>query len=523
MYNNTALTSWTGNLSSLTYGYWMFRSCENLTSFNATLPSLTDGERMFQRCYKLSAFSYDLPSLADGNRMFEYCALTSFNSDLSSLSNGEYMFNGCTNLTTFTSDLPNLTYGYYMFYNCKKISSFNVDLDNLTNGEMMFMGCSSLTSFNSSLPSLINGTGMFDLCKLDTTSINSIALGINKTGINGNALHLGIETATLTDSQVKRDLGLLLHKGWSVYIGGTSAFSSTSPKYAGCTTIANIKAKDANYLANGIVNGIWGEHLPDFNDYGSLFNSAGSVYDNAKALTKWIGDLSSLKNGSSLFYNSPNLTSFTSNLSNLTNGHYMFNTCVKLSSFNSPLPSLTKGTYMFNYCETLTTFNSKLKSLTNGYYMFRKCILNTASVQKIANSIKNVTSLTNGTSNSDAIYKQIDIGIGNSTPNSQEKTAFNTIASKGWTVYVNGSTYSPTSGSSIVTLDEDGNEVETPIPFYAKPVPATEETASYVDSEGNYYNIQGGQFIYGDDLSTYGMFTCENDAAANMRLTKIEK
>jgi hypothetical protein len=33
----------------------------------------------------------------------------------------------------------------------------------------------------------------------------------------------------------------------------------------------------------------------------------------------------------------------------------------------------------------------------------------------------------------------------------------------------------------------------------------------------------GGQFIYGDDLSTYGMFTCEDDAAANMGLTKIEK
>ena len=72
-------------------------------------------------------------------------------------------------------------------------------------------------------------------------------------------------------------------------------------------------------------------------------------------------------------------------------------------------------------------------------------------------------------------------------------------------------------------MDENGEEITTPIPFYAKPVPATERTANYVDANGNYFDIVGGQFIYGDDLSTYGMFTCEADAAANMRLTKIEK
>ena len=177
---------------------------------------------------------------------------------------------------------------------------------------------------------------------------------------------------------------------------------------------------------------------------------------------------------------------------------------------------------MFNNATALTTFEADLPSLTNGNKMFYACKLNTASVQRIANKIKNVTGLTN-TGQYDTIYKQIDIGIGNSTPNTQEKSAFNTIASRGWTVLVNGSAYSPKSVSSIMTLDEEGNEVETPIPFYAKPLPSDEETASYIDSDGNYYNILGAQFIYGDDLSTYGMFTCEADAAANMRLTKIEE
>jgi hypothetical protein len=139
------------------------------------------------------------------------------------------------------------------------------------------------------------------------------------------------------------------------------------------------------------------------------------------------------------------------------------------------------------------------------------CKLNTASVQNIADTINTPTS-----------KKTIHIGIGNSTPNGQEEEAFNTIASKNWTVYVNG-----TSDSNIwnptATTPIDGEQTTTPIPFWAKPVPATEETAEYVDEQGNYYNILGAQFIYGDDLSTYGMFICEDDAAANMRLTKIER
>ena len=97
------------------------------------------------------------------------------------------------------------------------------------------------------------------------------------------------------------------------------------------------------------------------------------------------------------------------------------------------------------------------------------------------------------------------------------------MVSKGWTIYVNGSTYTPSSIVTTMTLDENGEVKETPIPFYAKPVPAHETKAEYVDSEGNYYNILGAQFIYGADLSTYGMFLNEEDAAANMRLIKLSK
>ena len=44
-----------------------------------------------------------------------------------------------------------------------------------------------------------------------------------------------------------------------------------------------------------------------------------------------------------------------------------------------------------------------------------------------------------------------------------------------------------------------------------------------MEKKSKFYIIHGGQFIYGDDLSAYGMFLNEEDAATNMRLTKIEK
>jgi hypothetical protein len=156
--------------------------------------------------------------------------------------------------------------------------------------------------------------------------------------------------------------------------------------------------------------------------------------------------------------------------------------------------------------------------------MFKNCSLDTPSVQNIADTIKDVSSVEDESYCGDT-NKTISISIGNSIPNEQEEAAFNTIASKGWIVYANtnGYEYTASSISSIMTLDELGNEVETPIPFYAKPVQTDEKHAHYIDDEGNFFNILGAQFIYGDDLSTYGMFTCEDDAAANMRLTPYIK
>ena len=158
--------------------------------------------------------------------------------------------------------------------------------------------------------------------------------------------------------------------------------------------------------------------------------------------------------------------------------------------------------------------------------MFDGCKLDTESVIHIADTI-NTTS-----------YGTIHIGIGNFTPNEEEDAAFKQIRDKGWSVYANGSSYIPeppdysccawsccgTCCASLSTLDENGEETtETPIPYWAKPVPATKETAEFVDADGNYYNVLGGQFIYVSDPETYGMFLNREDAIVNMRLKRIDE
>ena len=239
------------------------------------------------------------------------------------------------------------------------------------------------------------------------------------------------------------------------------------------------------------------------------------MFGGCSSLTTFNSDLSSLTDGSVMFTSCTNLTTFTSdssgspvNLSSLTNGQGMFSGCSNLTTFNSDLSSLTDGYQMFVYCSNLTTFNSDLSSLTDGFQMFDYCKLDTASVKNIAETINTVTN-----------KPKIHMGIGNTTPTTEENTYLTQIHNKGWQVYVNGSSsaYAP----ATATTDETGENQEAPIPFWAKPVPATEETAKYVDADGNFYNILGAQFIYVDDPDTYGMFINEEDAAAQMRLKKI--
>ena len=312
-------------------------------------------------------------------------------------------------------------------------------------------------------------------------------------------------------------------------------------KYKGCKTVDDVKAVDPDYLTNDIVDGVWSEGLGDLEDgtgddyYGGFttsmfwecsnlttFHSNLSNLTNGRYmfaycenLSEFSSDLSSLMDGTGMFCECFELTSFSSDLSSLTDSGYMFFNCTNLTSFNADLSSLRNGRHMFHNCQNLSKFNSNLSNLaaeSSCDDMFTGCKLDTASVQNIADTI-----------NTPLSKRTIHIGIGNSAPNEQEIAAFNKIASKNWTVYVgvNGGYGTQWNPTSLIPID--GEEQQTPIPFWAKPVPSDEEHAQYVDENGNFYNILGGNYIYGDDLSNYGMFTSEEDAAANMRLTKYVK
>ena len=335
-------------------------------------------------------------------------------------------------------------------------------------------------------------------------------------------------------------------------------------KYVNCRTVDEVVAVDPNYLTNDIVDGVWNQSLEklDYSYSGEKEGCGTGMFEYCSSLTTFISDLKSLTNGYAMFYNCSNLTAFSSDLSSLTNaygmfyncsklttftsdsngspvnlssltdgewtfyccsnlitftsdlnsltyGYSMFKNCSNLTTFTSDLSSLINGDSMFVACTNLTTFSSDLISLTYGMWMFSGCKLDTSSVQNISNTIKPH----NGT---------IHIGIGNSSPNSEETAAFNNMVDKGWTVYVNGSSWSSAPHPYALTDENDEEPVDVK-PFYAKPIPSDEEHARYMDVEGNFFNILGAQFIYGDDISTYGMFLNEEDAATNMRLTKIVK
>ena len=313
-------------------------------------------------------------------------------------------------------------------------------------------------------------------------------------------------------------------------------------KYKGCKTVDDVKSVDSDYQNSDIVNGVWDERLDDLTNGDSMFYSCSN-------LTSFSSDLSSLTDGRFMFYGS-GLESFSSDLSSLTNGRQMFE-CSKLTSFSSDLSSIEYGAYMFQSntaltsfysnmpslinggemfygCSKLNSFYSDLRNLTDGEYMFYDCKLDTASVQNIADTIKDV----NGVTNNMWVNKKIHIGIGQvSSPTAAEETYFQQIRDKGWNVYVecNGGSSNccasccATCCASLTTLDETDGEFVAPKPYWAKPVPATEDTARYIDNDGNYYNILGGDYIYVHDPETYGMFTSLEDAQAQMRLTKFTK
>lgn len=69
-----------------------FMDGAKITSWKGDLSSLTNGYNMFARCPNLTKFYGDLSSLINGNGMFYYSPVEHFSSNLGNLVNGYQMF-----------------------------------------------------------------------------------------------------------------------------------------------------------------------------------------------------------------------------------------------------------------------------------------------------------------------------------------------------------------------------------------------------------------------------------------------
>ena len=179
----------------------------------------------------------------------------------------------------------------------------------------------------------------------------------------------------------------------------------------------------------------------------------------------------------------------------------------------------------------LKKFRGELPSLQCGYNMFTYCKLDEDSIMVIADTINDIREIKANNSWNPVIEQPV-MGLGgylnidydSSICDAKKVDEYCTeIMNKGWTVFLNRTLQTTDEGiEGIATTDENGTTTVTPVPYYYKSKEVPKEYAEWTDGE-KYYIILGAQKVFGDDISTYGMFTSLEDAAANMRLTKIEK
>lgn len=324
-----------------------------------------------------------------------------------------------------------------------------------------------------------------------------------------------------------------------------------------------------SFNSNDLSSLIYAESMFEFTSLESFDGDLSSlVYSgtmfNHTPLVSFNGDLSSLVDGYSMFSTS-NLTSFNANLKSLKIAMGMFYE-TSLTSFNIDLSSLINGAFMFSNthkrgykithykmvdgvktevtehfrAEGLTSFGGDLGSLQCGFGMFgdgsdvryeneegvtetTKNItpLDEQSIMIIADTIKDLNGFTDWDSSfSGDVGGVIHIGYDSEVCDAAKIEEYCTeIMNKGWTVYLNGTVQTTDDGiEGIATLAEDGTVTVTPVPYYCKPLEVEQKKANWTDGE-KYYIILGAQKVFGDDLSTYGMFTSIENAAMNMGFT----
>lgn len=377
------------------------------------------------------------------------------NSDFTALKSAEEMFAVNNALTSFSGNLYNLTDGSKMFVECRLLSDFNSDLYNLNIGFEMFKS-TGIKNFSVKMPNLTNGQEMFYGTPLE--SFNSDATNLT----NGKNMFKNITTLKTVDGNFPK-----LEDGEGMFYGTTS-FVPTNFNLQSLT-----KAKEMFY--------------------GNTFE-----YFNF--------DLPELNNGYGMFMVTPTLKAFAGDLSKLTNGSFMF----YISANKIPNPNFEME------------FISDLSSLQTGYYMFYNKPLTEKSFECISDTINDVREITEWDSSiEDSSQRRvIHLQMIKENVNIENIEKYcNEIVNKGWIVYLNSTSIEQnpdTPGLEGIVIDD---ETPSPAPVhYYKAVEVSEEYAEYTDGN-KFYILLGAEYVFGDDLSTYGQFTSLDNAITQMGLT----
>lgn len=415
-------------------------------------------------------------------------------------------------------------YGYSSYYSYSYGNSqFDFDggkMNSLFMGENMFQNCYGLTSVRASMTALQIGEQMFlGLDKLKTFSDYGLI-------------------SSSPYSQLSENLQLLRN--------GDFMFAKTA--------FENVRHQDSGHVGELEYYGQYALNA----SFGYL-TTAHNMFSYCKQLSSFECDLPYLVNASHMFAKTGLQRFYTSTLASMKTGAYMFyddytNTAsgrladsdiLNIANVINNIYGLNKQddsqwTYQFptfknpdNYgYSTLgngdTLIDYYAASYDGAYYTTGSRITYYECTAAINPAYRGVIHL-----GSQTRYPQTSSTIMN---------ACQILVNKGWTVYIDGykaiascfdCNGDVTSGGGItlepnaypvmasaIDITDDNGETITPAMYYYKPVPVSESIAKYVDQEGNYFIIMGGELVFGDDLENYGQFTSVEEAAANMGFTK---
>ncbi len=491
------LESFKGNLNSLKQGCDMFYDCSALDTFQVDMPSLIDGNYMFRQCGGMTSFNSSLDNLENGQQMFLKCqSLTSFSAPYLGLVNGERMFYFCSALEHFSGNLSNLKSGEYMFGSENGSTQCKLSIESVEN---IADSIQDIRNMNRNTDSqwdyyYYNGATMY------TGNISPSYRGVISIYTNSQ----------IDNTRLSNAVSTIQGKGWNVYMNGTlyeATFGGQSyydiiagsrwlpdasdwrwaipSNVASEATQVNINYEDTNYSYLSLGSRSFCRIEP------KLIERGGNLFSSFSNLWKFYGSLSSLVEGTHMFNGCSSLYEFNgyfeyndlidTTLVSLVGGYHMFAGCafyqwtvdlpsltgaeamfmnnLNLASFDADLSNLQMANSMssvgeisrgmFYGCTNLTHFRGNLVSLLDGHGMFSGCSLDAASIEHIANTIKNLGENTywvaktqywgQGTHDYsqqyyDEVRGRIDIGW-NNTGDIGNSLAI--MRAKGWNVYLN--------------------------------------------------------------------------------------